>query len=138
MAREWGVDGLLVRAAVSPGNEENRRRFYVWDNQRGFCRRFWYTASINSDGGVTPCCNFFYRQNDMGNAAGTSFTEVWNGPAYRANRRAVATRDHAALHATCKACKIYHGPLSNAAYGVPGGEAPRPLASSRSALPVMR
>jgi radical SAM protein with 4Fe4S-binding SPASM domain len=136
MARDWGVDGLLVRAAVGPGNEANRRKYYVWDTQRGFCRRFWYTASINSDGGVTPCCNFFFQENDLGNVSEETFASVWNGPRYQQNRRAVATHDYAALHANCKACKIYHGPLMSTAYGVLDGGAPAQR-SARPSLPIV-
>lgn len=118
LATECGADGLLIRAAVAPGNSENRKKFYTWNEERDFCRRFWYTASINADLGVTPCCNFFYRQDDLANLTRLSFAEAWNGLAYVENRRAVASRDYERLHQNCKDCKKYSGSLGCESYGV--------------------
>lgn len=122
LAGECRADGLLIRAAVAPGNTANRRRFYTWNEERNFCRRFWYTASINADLGVTPCCNFFFRQDDLGNVGSGSFDSVWNGDTYVRNRVAVVNRDFEQLHANCNACKKYNGKLGCEAYGVEGAE----------------
>jgi len=107
LAERLGVDGLLIRAANSPVNEENRRKFYTWNDRKGFCSRFWYTATINSDGGLTPCCNYFDKSDDYGNVFETSFAEAWNGEAYRRNRRAAADRDVDELTSICRSCKVY-------------------------------
>lgn len=122
LAEECGSDGLLIRAAVAPGNNANRRRFYTWNEERNFCRRFWYTASINADLGLTPCCNFFFREDDLGNIGLGSFDAVWNGDNYVRNRTAVVQRDFDSLHANCKACKKYSGKLGCEAYGVEGAQ----------------
>ena len=107
LARGIGVDGLLVRAANGPDNEENRRHFYTWDNEKGFCPRFWYTATISSDGGLTPCCNYFDAADDFGNVFETGFAAAWNGERYRRNRGHVSDREVAKLTPICRSCKIY-------------------------------
>lgn len=118
LAAHCKVDGILIRAAVAPGNGENRRRFYTWNEERNFCRRFWYTASINVDFGVTPCCNFFFQRDDLGNVRDTSFESIWHGETYVRNREAVVARDYDMLHSNCKACKKYSGTLGCEQYGV--------------------
>jgi MoaA/NifB/PqqE/SkfB family radical SAM enzyme len=122
LADECRADGLLIRAAVAPGNASNRKKFYTWNEERNFCRRFWYTASINADLGLTPCCNFFFREDDLGNIGAGSFDAVWNGENYVRNRAAVVNRDFEHLHANCKACKKYSGKLGCEAYGVEGAQ----------------
>ena len=128
LAKELGADGLIIRAAVAPGNNENRRKFYTWNEERNFCRRFWYTASINADLGVTPCCNFFFKRDDLGNLSTQSFQSTWNGDVYAQNRLAVATRNYDQLHDNCKACKKYHGHLGCEAYGVAEDRGPEATA----------
>lgn len=124
LAKECQADGLLIRAAVAPGNKENRRKFYTWNEERDFCRRFWYTASINADLGVTPCCNFFYKQDDLADLTNQSFAAAWNGPSYVNNRQAVVSRDYGQLNQNCKDCKKYNGSLGCESYGVAASDGP--------------
>jgi radical SAM protein with 4Fe4S-binding SPASM domain len=118
LARLWKADGIMVRAAVAPENTTNRRSHYTWNDSKGFCSRFWYTASINSDGGVTPCCHFFHEENDLGNVSGSSFGDVWNNAAFRRSRELVARNEVSAMHPLCQACKVYGAELGYSQYGV--------------------
>ena len=93
LAADLGVDGLLIRAANAPDNESNRKKFYTWNDKKGFCARFWYTATISSDGGLNPCCNYFDRRDDFGNVFEEGFEKAWNGEVYRRNRSRVDARD---------------------------------------------
>jgi radical SAM protein with 4Fe4S-binding SPASM domain len=124
LAREYGVDGLLVRAANGPENERNRRSFYTWDNKKGFCSRFWYTATVSSDGGLTPCCNYFDGRDDFGNVFSTGFEKAWNDDTYRRNRENVAKRNVAELTDICKSCKVYDP--NQASYPIYTEDASRP------------
>jgi len=108
LARDLGVDGLLIRAGESPVNEKALERYYTWDTEKHFCSRFWYTATIASDGGVAPCCNYFYRHDDFGNISESSFKEVWNNENFRKSRAHVSARCITKLPNTCKSCKIYN------------------------------
>jgi len=62
------------------------------------CLFLWHAAVVNNDGGVSPCCGTFYREDDMGSvgAGGAArFGDVWNGPRFQAARRLYTRRDPA-------------------------------------------
>ncbi|MFN8543116.1 MAG: radical SAM protein [Candidatus Binatia bacterium] len=66
------------------------------------CLFLWAEAVVNNDGGVSPCCGTFYREDDMGQLAVTlgapgarTFREVWNGPRFQAARRLYRDRSAA-------------------------------------------
>jgi radical SAM protein with 4Fe4S-binding SPASM domain len=108
LAEKLDVDGLLIRAANSPGNEENRRKYYTWNKKKGFCSRFWYIAIISNDGGIVPCCNFFDKKKDFDNVfEASSFLEAWENEDYVRYRKAVLAGKPEDLPQTCKECKIY-------------------------------
>ncbi len=113
MARGLKVDGLLVRAGEGPENESVLRQYYTWDTQKNFCSRFWYTATIASDGGVVPCCNYYYQCDDFGNISNTSFSDVWNNANFRQSRENVANKSIPQLHSVCRNCKIYNSEQKN-------------------------
>lgn len=54
------------------------------------CTFCWYAMVICADGTVTPCPQDFGARMVMGNAREQSLREIWNGPAYRGQRRAFA------------------------------------------------
>lgn len=108
LARDLGVDGLLIRAGESPENESILKHWYTWDTDKGFCPRFWYTATIASNGGMVPCCNYFYQHDDFGNISESCFSDIWNNDSFRQSREVVATKKNHLLHDVCKACKIYN------------------------------
>lgn len=107
LARALNVDGLLIRAAEGPDNASVLSRYYTWDNDRDFCSRFWYTATIASDGGVVPCCNYFYKRDDFGNVSSAPFSVVWHNSTFQRNRRIVAKKNFENLPEICKTCKVY-------------------------------
>ena len=51
------------------------------------CQWPWKDAVVNWDGSVVTCCGVFDPRQDMGNALRTRFSDIWNGPKYRAARR---------------------------------------------------
>lgn len=77
------------------GEEWERGGFFQFkDEVRPFpCLYLWNQAVINTDGGVSPCCGTFYREDDMGQLALTSaapgsrsFRAIWNGERFRQAR----------------------------------------------------
>lgn len=113
LAQYLGVDGVLIRAGEGPENESLLNRYYTWDTEKDFCSRFWYTATITSDGGVVPCCNYFYKCDDFGNISSARFSEVWNNLSFREIREIVSKKDTLHLHKVCRSCKIYNRERSN-------------------------
>src|SRR5262249_34254505 len=63
------------------------------------CLFLWSQSVVNIDGGVSPCCGTFYREDDMGqlslggvDVGARSFREVWNGPRFRQGRAMYRSR----------------------------------------------
>jgi radical SAM protein with 4Fe4S-binding SPASM domain len=67
------------------------------------CYAGWYASQIKADGTVLPCA---HCAAPMGNLAESSFAEIWNGPAYRAFRRAGLLRpdEDRLAHCDCVNC----------------------------------
>jgi MoaA/NifB/PqqE/SkfB family radical SAM enzyme len=67
------------------------------------CYAGWYASQIKVDGTVLPCA---HCATPMGNLQETSFAEIWNGPAYRAFRRAGMRRpeEDRLAHCDCVNC----------------------------------
>ena len=106
LARDLGADRLSLKTAqvytkteaatFLPTNVKYSR--YRYDTDRltmngkitNSCRHLWYSAVINWDGAVSPCCfdkDVHYR---LGNALnGQTFDQVWGGQAYTAFRNAI-------------------------------------------------
>jgi len=59
--------------------------------RNGPCPRPWVSTFVRVNGDVRPCARYPYGpEGHLGNAAAGSFrAEIWNGPAYRALRRAL-------------------------------------------------
>jgi pyruvate-formate lyase-activating enzyme len=110
MAQELGVDGLLVRAGNAPNNQAIVKEFYTWPTGRKrFCDLPWRAAVVNSDGGVVPCCRHFQRKDDYGNMFEEEggFEAIWNGPAFRKSRAAIAATRLPDLHPVCSTCHVF-------------------------------
>ena len=64
------------------------------------CVYLWQFGVVNNDGGVSPCCGTFYREDDIGrlsvkpgDGGASSFREVWNGERFQAARRLYESRN---------------------------------------------
>ncbi|MBX3025616.1 radical SAM protein [bacterium] len=73
---------------------------YFLEAQPRRCPFLWGFAVVNNDGGVSPCCGTFYREDDRGRLAAkpgdggaASFREVWNGERFTAARRFFRRRE---------------------------------------------
>jgi len=121
MARELEMD-LAVEKGWVVGPEwdtEQRYRFFAdpWPEMR--CLFLWSQAVVNSDGGVSPCCGTFYREDDVGrlgagegDGGARTFAEIWNNRRFRLARglfrsrvETAETRDMICLE--CPATKIW-------------------------------
>lgn len=56
------------------------------------CDYLWLRAVVNNDGGVAPCCGAFYKEDDYGSVADSTFKRVWNNESFRWARSLYDTR----------------------------------------------
>ena len=120
MAPELDME-LVVEKGWVVGDEWERNGFFKFrDNVKPFpCLFLWNQTVVNSDGGVSPCCGTFYREDDMGTMAlepaanGTlPLREVWNGERFRQARQMYQSRgpapaeDHVCYN--CPATILWH------------------------------
>jgi organic radical activating enzyme len=105
MARELEMDIAINRGwVVGPDQDLDPQYRYFADPEPTRCHFLWGQAVVNPDGGVSPCCGAFYREDDVGTfalsaAAGRPgmFREVWNGPRLQQARALFRSREaHAA------------------------------------------
>lgn len=99
LAKEIGVDEIYFMTA---GNRFDDDRFnnqlrddiaakYYKENQavEPVCARTWYFMEINSDGGVSPCCDIeaYDGKDDFGNLLTTPLKKIWNSEIYKESRK---------------------------------------------------
>jgi MoaA/NifB/PqqE/SkfB family radical SAM enzyme len=71
------------------------------------CHWLWTAAVFNPGGTVSPCCIIQDPQEDFGSVFTESFRAVWNGPAYRAARRFIASgrKEKGEEETVCHRCR---------------------------------
>jgi pyruvate-formate lyase-activating enzyme len=88
MARELGMDFAPSKGWVVGDDWDPTARWEApgLDGDTLACTFLWTTAVVNNDGGVSPCCGTFYREDDMDTLApgadaqdARRFLDVWNG-----------------------------------------------------------
>jgi MoaA/NifB/PqqE/SkfB family radical SAM enzyme len=83
------------------------------------CRWPWRKLYVRADGKVNLCCEKVFGDsdyNDFGDVMQQSARQIWNGPRYRAARKALASGSYPRA---CAGCPIYHFPEEE---GEPEGE----------------
>jgi organic radical activating enzyme len=98
------------------------------------CVYLWQYGVVNNDGGVSPCCGTFYREDDVGrlsvkpgDGGAATFREVWNGERFQAARRLYHSRSGPAevRESICYDCPqtvIYEDLQQHLAQGGLGGD----------------
>lgn len=106
LAKETGVDELRLKTAqvydyqnghpLIPANPRYSRyrqqsdgTWTLKNSMDNHCWKLWTGSVITWDGGVTPCCFDKDASHRLGELRGSSFREIWNGPAYLAFRSAL-------------------------------------------------
>jgi len=129
-ARALGVDKYLVKTAQVYSPEEAgaylptdpaysryasaaRGRLRVKGQPAAGCNVLWYSAMIDWDGTVTPCCFDKNAEFPLGNAfAGERLAAIWRGQAYSAfRRRVLADRQQVPMCTNCS--EGYRGMFSH-------------------------
>ena len=81
--KKWSkiVDSIEIQKEVSIKAYENLNlgTSLQIKNKNYFCREPWGQMTVYSDGTVTPCCNTFGRNLEVGNIKNQSIAEIWKG-----------------------------------------------------------
>lgn len=99
MAKEIGVDEIYFMTAgnrygdsrvnnqLTPETGDQFRE--VNQSTEVACARPWYFMEINSDGGVSPCCDIeaYDSLDDFGNLLTTPLKKIWNNEKYKESRK---------------------------------------------------
>jgi radical SAM protein with 4Fe4S-binding SPASM domain len=112
------------REAASPLKKRRaRRHFPKRDAPIWVCDYLWNKTYVHVEGEVRPCC--VVGPPVLGNLETQSFTEIWDGPAYRAMRQHLAARSPVGV---CKGCQFIRevGDPKRADELLQGMSAPRP------------
>ena len=92
-----------------------------------FCTMPFVETVVQASGDVTVCCYDITGELKMGNVREKSLEEIWNGPAYRKLRRAIATFGLLEpLPEPCLRCHIYSGEVVVKDEKMPSAEARLP------------
>ncbi len=114
LAAELGMDFAYSKGWVIGPDWDPEGRWASPEIVQPFsCTSLWHSTTVNNDGGVSPCCGTFYREDDVGalptgpDARGTTFMDVWNGERLQAARRLFLDRAaHPEDRSICHDCPV--------------------------------
>lgn len=128
MAKEIGVDVHQIIDPCVRTLEQGRmllpsdRSHWIYDPEAfdqgnllprnppdNYCQWIYGTVTIQVNGDVVACCRDTKGKWVLGNVFERDISQIWNGPAVRALRRAVGTRQH--KMALCRLCEGYTVPV---------------------------
>jgi radical SAM protein with 4Fe4S-binding SPASM domain len=69
---------------------------------RNRCMRIYYSAQVDWQGNIVPCCFDKDSQHIFGNLFHQPFMDIWNGPDFRAFRASI--RKHGRVYSICSDC----------------------------------
>jgi MoaA/NifB/PqqE/SkfB family radical SAM enzyme len=124
-ARALGADGVYIRSARVGADVRNRDKNLCWTLEPGeklrkkypeeeigggrACDFLYFTFTLNPEGGVSPCCLAYKKEEDFDNLyqERSSFQEVWNNDKFKAARsifheRRLSSREEV----VCNACHV--------------------------------
>ncbi len=114
LAMKIGVDifrvvkgGGATKAIIDNGSIPRR------NIRAPFCHQLWNTVVVNADGGISPCCFLFFREDDFGDYLQDEIRQI------RSSSRSVAARTffspscvnqlQQGLRHPCLKCELVHG-----------------------------
>ena len=122
MARELGVDGIVVKRVDFPHGEEDTELARQWlpqssEREQPFakpyhengqrCWRLWRSAVVNWDGGYAPCCYLTDASDDFGDVKTHSIREIWNNEHYATARGLFKDDFVPPAYVGCLDCNVY-------------------------------
>ncbi len=86
MAKKLGVDIFNAKPGIVPKDFHKG-----WGNCRQ-CPFLWNSIALQTDGGVTACCNFIDKKDDFGDLTQTPIDTIWCNSTYQEARRLFSPR----------------------------------------------
>jgi radical SAM protein with 4Fe4S-binding SPASM domain len=108
--RRWRAAGAQVELRpFFPWNDPGLAPLGEWEKlPPGMpCPFPWRYLAVQWNGDVVPCCRDCNGETVLGNVAGQSLLEIWNGPAYAAFRRQMLAADYP--NTICGPCMQLYG-----------------------------
>jgi len=92
---------------VLEGDERNRYEKVGMPGGGTICDWLWNTFTVNYDGGVSPCCLAYKKEDDFGNFFAEGFEEIRNNTKFK-TARSIFREVHLAddEHILCNSCSI--------------------------------
>lgn len=105
LAEKWFPANNINLAEES--SEYNRLQ-YLQKEKRGACFYLYCSVTINPDGGISPCCRCYNKNQDFGNILEEDFDKIWNNDCYQSARSLFSSNKRVARKQTaCDKCSIF-------------------------------
>lgn len=115
LAKSIGVDWFRTRAPIAPTSQQPRASALMGQHH-GVGRRCgmpWRYLAVQSDGGVSACCNTYFRADDFGSLEDGSIKDIRNNPRFQDARRLFSKKLWRAplpeANHPCLRCPVLHG-----------------------------
>ncbi len=112
LAQEVGADWFTVRGAVAPErlqpvDPDLRGKFY---DGKQHCALLWRNITLQSDGGISPCCMIFNDHDDFGHIDRGTVRQVKNNERFQTARKLFAPGKTNPMDSThpCLRCPVVH------------------------------
>ncbi|MBD3318022.1 MAG: radical SAM protein [Chitinivibrionales bacterium] len=103
LAREWYP--VSDKSGYDYGKNELQ---YGQSSRKSTCYYLYRSATINPDGGVSPCCVVYDSKYDFGNAFSSNFDEIWNNERFQSARALFSRKKiSAARNTPCYTCPLF-------------------------------
>lgn len=114
LASELHVDWFTVKGAMAPVQwqpSEKRLKGAFYGGQDR-CGLLWHNVTLQSDGGIAPCCFLFHKEDDFGHLADGPLHQTRNNALYRTARKLfhyrVDGRREVSVTHPCLRCPVVH------------------------------
>lgn len=130
MGKKLGVNAVTFYTRFKPtinfifafGNQEIVKEIEKWlprkrpeyriDYSRPFpfkgpCQELWRSITVNSDGGVSPCCGLYDEKTDFGNLLKPPLAKIWNNKFYQASRLLFKKGASKNIKTVCQRCTLF-------------------------------
>lgn len=114
LAKQVGAEWFTVRGAIAPAQFQPTDAALQGNvyNGKGPCNSLWRNITLQSDGGIAPCCMIYGANDDFGHIESTPIRQLRNNERYLTARKLFKPQDKTTLDVDlrhpCLRCPIVH------------------------------